>query len=67
MMYVTSALLHKYTFVLMIKGLSTHIRIFLKTESFSVSEKIRVHTQCIRIVFSRPHENAKRLKYDSVP
>ena len=39
MMYVTSVLLHKYTFVLMIKALSTHIQIFLKTESFFCVQK----------------------------
>ena len=38
-MYVTSVLLHKYTFVLMIKALSTHIQIFLKTESFFCVQK----------------------------
>ena len=41
---------------------------FWKRRVFSsVFQKIRLHKWRIRIVFGRPHENAKQRKYDSIP
>ena len=49
-------------------ALSTRIRILMKTETSStVVEKIRVHKWRIRIVFARPHENAKTTKTQQHP
>ena len=68
MMYTTSALLHKYTFVLMIKASSTHIQIFLKTESFFRLRKNKRHTRSVFESFSPVYtKTLKRWKYDSIP
>ena len=54
----------------LVKGpVHTYPDIF-ETEIFSSvfkKKKKRAHTQRIRIVFARPHENAKTMEYDSVP
>ena len=48
--------------------LHTYLDIFENGEFFPpFSKKIRLQKWRIRIVFGRPHENAKQRKYDSIP
>ena len=68
MMCITSSLLHKYTFVLMIRALSTHIRIFLETKSFF---RFRIKYASTRTSFESFYavhtKTLKRWKYECVP
>ena len=67
-MCITSALLHKYTFVLMIRVLSTHIRIFLETKSFFRFRMKYASTRTSFESFYVVHtKTLKRWKYECVP